>query len=43
MILRMGNQIIFDFLKSIGITDWKKAKRGYSWIQWNPGKEHFEN
>lgn len=37
-----GKQRIFDFLKEINITNWKKTKRGYSWIQWNPGKEHFE-
>ena len=38
-----GKQIILDLLKEIGINDWKKTKRGYSWIQWNPGIEHFED
>ncbi len=37
-----GKQIIFDFLKEIGVENWKKTKRGYSWIQWNPEVDHFE-
>ncbi|PIN76852.1 class IV adenylate cyclase [Candidatus Woesearchaeota archaeon CG10_big_fil_rev_8_21_14_0_10_36_11] len=37
-----GKQKIFDLLNEIGITNWQKTKRGYSWIQWNPGKNHFD-
>ncbi len=37
-----GKQKIFSLLKQIGI-EWKKTRRGYCWIQWNPGKEHFES
>ncbi len=38
-----GKHKIYEFLKEIGITDWKKTKRGYSWIQWNPDSEHYED
>lgn len=38
-----GKEKIFTMLKEIGITDWKKTKRGYSWIQWNPANEHYED
>jgi predicted adenylyl cyclase CyaB len=37
-----GKQQIFDFLKNLGITNWKRTKRGYSWIQWNPNSNHYE-
>lgn len=37
-----GKQKIYDLLKEIGLTEWKKTRRGYSWIQWNPGREHFD-
>lgn len=37
-----GKEIIFEFLRSINLTKWKKTKRGYSWIQWNPERNHFE-
>ena len=37
-----GNQKIYDLIKEIGIKNWKKTKRGYPCIQWNPGKDHFE-
>jgi predicted adenylyl cyclase CyaB len=38
-----GKDRIFDLLKDIGVRDWKKIKGGYPWMQWNPGKNHFEN
>ena len=38
-----GKQKIFDLIEEIGIKDWKKTKRGYSWIQWNPDDNHFED
>ena len=36
-----GNQKILDLLKEIGIDKWKKTRRGYPCIQWNPEKDPF--
>ncbi len=38
-----GKDKIIDLLKEIGMNDWKKSKRGYSWIQWNPESKHYED
>ncbi|MBS3165738.1 class IV adenylate cyclase [Candidatus Woesearchaeota archaeon] len=38
----LGKQKIYDLLNEIGINNWKKTKRGYVWMQWNPGREYFE-
>lgn len=38
-----GKQKILNFLKKMGIKDFKIVKRGYPWMQWNPDKNHFEN
>jgi len=35
-----GNNIIINFLKNIGINDWKIIDRGYPWMQWN---ENWKN
>jgi predicted adenylyl cyclase CyaB len=37
-----GKHRIYSMLKEIGLNDWKKTKRGYSWIQWNPESNHYE-
>jgi len=37
-----GKEKIIQFLKQIGITNWKITKRGYVWMLWNPGKEWYE-
>ena len=37
-----GKHKIYEMLKEIGVNNWKKTKRGYSWIQWNPDHDHFE-
>jgi adenylate cyclase class 2 len=33
---------LFDLVKEIGLKNWRKTKRGYCFMLWNPGKEHFE-
>lgn len=37
-----AKQKIFDLVGQIGLKQWRKTKRGYCAIQWNPGKNHFE-
>jgi predicted NUDIX family NTP pyrophosphohydrolase len=34
---------IFAMLSDIGVQNWQKTKRGYSWIQWNPEAHRFED
>ena len=38
-----GREMILDFLKEIGVANWKKTKRGMPWLQWNPDAEHYED
>lgn len=33
---------MYEVLAQIGIKNWRRTKRGYCFIQWNPGKNHFE-
>jgi adenylate cyclase class 2 len=37
-----ARQKIFALVEQIGLKHWRETKRGYCAIQWNPGKNHFE-
>lgn len=37
-----AKQKIFKMLAKVGTGEWRKSKRGYCFMQWNPGKDHFE-
>ena len=41
--LQRGRKKIFNFLKKIGLQNWKVIKRGYPWMMWNKGKNYFED
>ncbi|MCK4517534.1 class IV adenylate cyclase [Candidatus Babeliales bacterium] len=40
--VKAGTQLIFDFLKSVGITKFKKQERGYVSMLWNPDYDFGE-
>ncbi len=37
-----GRVLIEDFLRRIGVTELKIARRGYPWMMWNLESSHFE-